>query len=408
MNYAIKTLRDFVVKRYFSDTHTFYLLVDPNYRVVAWEGPGEHFGLGDLHAGDDLNERLLFLAGLDQEREPFTRLDFVETPSGASAHLHIAYLKSGWGLVFMDASRDHDDLQRQHQKANESVLNSFRQESLLRETQQHQRQLQDRVEQLKQSIRPREEFIEQMAHEVRTPLLAILESAKLAKNAATELGEQSPLRKHLQSVDRGSNYLLTLVDNLLDHSRIEKERLTPNPAVWNLQEILQCLDEIFRPVIEKRDLSLSWWVSASVPEQLFVDGMRLRQLLFNIISNAVKFTHEGTISVSAEWNEDRLSFLIEDTGMGMDKATLERLFQPFQRGAGAGQGQLGAGLGLYVSREISRALGGELRVSSHPAAGTRVTFFIKAANPQPGQPEASNQRDSGTILVRDDDESVFF
>jgi len=408
MNYAIKTLRDYVVQRYFNDAKTFYLLVDTSHRVIAWEGPGAHYGLDGLNSGDDLGSKLPFLTGLDQDALPFTRLEFVETPSGAAAHLQIAYLKSGWGMVFMNATQEREDLQRHHQKVNERTLSCLKQESLLNEARRSQKVLQERVDELKQTNRSCSGFVEQIAHELRTPLMSLLDSAKQARAIGLAVCEQESLHQHLRSVDRGTNYLITLVDNLLDQSRIEKGQLYMNPGVWHLQEILECLDEIFRPVVGTREISLSWWVDAGVPEILYVDGMRLRQILFNLIGNAVKYTIEGSITVSVEWKEDRLSFSVADTGVGMDKATLDKLFQPFRQGPGNGNARLGAGLGLFISREIVSAMGGALEISSRLSQGTQASFHVEAS-PRLSRTEGrtAGQPDS-CILIRDDDESIFF
>ena len=340
----------------------FYLLVNDALELADAQGQAARYGFQDLHRGKDLSERLLFLVGMeDAPLGQITTLPILDISDEMFAHVYILRLKNGWGMAFTDARREHAERLRYQQLANELALS--------------QRELARKHAELEHAMQAKSLFIGRMSHEFRTPLSSILGFATLAQE---DMGDAGRLHADLQAIKRGANYLLSLVDNLLDQSVLEHDRLHIRPVACDITRLVSELEELFQPTARQKGLSLAWWMSGDMPKRLWLDELRLRQVLVNLIGNAIKFTREGAVSVSLEWANDRLEVAIEDTGSGIPPQDLKRLFQPFSQGPAADRGQQGAGLGLGISRSIVQGMGGELTLDSQPGKGTRASFYVEA------------------------------
>jgi signal transduction histidine kinase len=366
----------------------FYLLVNDALELADARGQAAHYGFTDLHRGKDLSETLLFLVGMeDTALGQITTLPILDMGQDIYAHVYILRLKNGWGMAFTDACREHAERLRYQQLANELALS--------------ERELARKHAELEQAMQAKSLFIGRMSHEFRTPLSSILGFATLAQE---DMGDAARLHTDLQAIKRGANYLLSLVDNLLDHSVLEHERLHIRPTACDIGRLVGELEELFQPTARQKGLSMAWWVDVSLPKRLWLDELRLRQVLVNLIGNAIKFTREGAISISLEWADDRLQVAIEDTGTGIPPQDLKRLFKPFSQGPAMEQGQRGAGLGLSISRGIVQAMGGELMLDSQPGRGTRASFHVEApARDRKSDEERSLHRQRILLLEEDPD-----
>lgn len=228
-------------------------------------------------------------------------------------------------------------------------------------------------------------FLAILSHELRTPLQAVVGASHLL-SAQGRPGERAD---EIETLDAASKSLLTLIDGVLSYSRLEAGVVTPTLHSFALAT---CVDEalrVSRSATPRPDVALVVDIDASVPAIIHTDQGMLRQVLINLVGNALKFTERGEVRVQvvAEKSERRgdpqqLRFAVIDTGSGIDQGTQQRLFQPFQQGSvAAGQPAVGSGLGLVICSLLVRALGGDIQMQSVPGEGTRMSFSILAQTP---------------------------
>ena len=215
-------------------------------------------------------------------------------------------------------------------------------------------------------------------------------------------GDDPQTAHHLQAIGRGARYLLNLVENLLDQARIEIDQLTLNPNGCDLHDMSDEVEQLLRPVARQKQLSLAWWFDAEIPPRLWLDSTRLKQIMINLVGNAIKFTQQGGVSVEFGWSDGRLQVSVSDTGPGIAKNDLAAIFEPFRQGQDGARAK-GAGLGLAISRTLVRAMGGEIKVSSEPGTGSRFEFSIRAEAVKGGRASDTNALRGKTVLVADDD-----
>ena len=225
-------------------------------------------------------------------------------------------------------------------------------------------------------------FLAILSHELRTPLQAVVGASHLL-SARSQPGKRAD---EIETLDAASKSLLTLIDGVLSYSRLEAGVVTPN---LNSFALTACIDEalrVSRSALPRPDVALVVNIGDTVPKMIHTDQGMLRQVLINLISNSLKFTRAGEVSVhvvadQAERTGDPLllRFMVTDTGTGIDLSTQQRLFQPFQQGdAAPGQPPVGSGLGLVICTLLVRALGGEINMTSVSGKGTRMSFSILA------------------------------
>ncbi|WP_200196750.1 PAS domain S-box protein [Halorhodospira abdelmalekii] len=233
---------------------------------------------------------------------------------------------------------------------------------------------QEALAQLRLANRAKTDFLNAVSHDLRTPLNAII--------GFTDLLAESPLdatqRRQIELCQAAGCTLLGLIDTLLDLSRLEAGRLVLQREPFEFRAFLAEQLAIVARQAEEKGLQLEWLVDADVPEQLFGDTTRFGQVLFNLIVNAIKFTERGYVRVRfSRYSEGLLQVAVEDSGPGITIELQQRIFEPFERGNVQANRQQGAGLGLAISRELVRLMGGTLWLRSIPGEGS--TFFFTAA-----------------------------
>lgn len=207
-----------------------------------------------------------------------------------------------------------------------------------------------------------------LSHELRTPLTGILGYADLLRRSALDPEQE----QYLDTLDKSARGLLTMINDLLDWSRIESGRLRLNEERFDIHEVVENVTTLLAPLAYQKDLELVRIVYHDVPRWLSGDAQRLRQILTNLLSNAIKFTEVGEVVVrimqgDADERHVWLDFSVQDTGVGISEAVQARLFQPFQQ---AGHSQGGSGLGLSISRRLAEMMGGEITLQSEPKKGS--------------------------------------
>jgi PAS domain S-box-containing protein len=222
------------------------------------------------------------------------------------------------------------------------------------------------------------EFVAQVGHEVRTPIHGIVGLAELLGDA--DLDEES--RRLVAAIRRSGEGLSIVINDLLDFSKIEAGRVELVDGVLSPHRLVADVVDILRPQADERGLVLEGLVGARVPPFIRGDELRLRQVIVNLVGNAVKYTDEGTVRVSVDTVEHSgdtflLRFDVADTGLGIPPDEIPRLFQPFtQSSATAGSGRVGTGLGLTVSRQLVELMGGEISVTSQLGVGSTFSFTL--------------------------------
>lgn len=228
--------------------------------------------------------------------------------------------------------------------------------------------------------RTKSDFLAVMSHELRTPLTAIFGYAELlGTGVAGEMNDAQ--RAHLDRIHASASHLLSIIEDILAYARTEAGREQLHSDYFSLRDVINEAVFIVRPHAEKKDIPIHIDVAGDVP--LETDRAKLRQILINLLGNAVKFTDSGEVRVHGERSgPDRFSVVVTDSGIGIDPANFDRIFEPFRqlepsmtRKAG------GTGLGLAVSRRFAGLLGGTLQVTSEPGAGATFTLNLPISRP---------------------------
>lgn len=253
---------------------------------------------------------------------------------------------------------------------------------------QIQQQLLESQKLIEATNKTKSDFFKQMTHELRTPLNVILGFTQLLAYG-DNLDEQQ--REQLDLIYKSGNHLLELVEEVLDFSKLEANRMELKLSLFDFQAFITELREMFRPTAENKGLSLLLELDDEVPQCIYGDRQKLRQVLINLISNAIKFTDVGHVKLSvraAQMSESNntevnpvdltnsLEFEIEDTGKGMTQQELEKIFEAFVQGKAGRYSQTGTGLGLSISQGFVQLMGGDIHVQSSPASGTTFSFSI--------------------------------
>lgn len=234
-------------------------------------------------------------------------------------------------------------------------------------------------------------FLANMSHELRSPLNAILGFTQIMQR------DKSATRSQLENlaiVSRSGEHLLALINDVLDMSKIEAGRITLNPYSFDLHQLLDTTVKMMKFKADTKNLQLLFDLHPNTPQYIRTDERKLRQVLINLLNNALKFTTEGNITLRVKPDAEDVHTLlweIEDTGVGIAPEELDTMFKPFTQTESGRKSQEGTGLGLPISRKFVQLMGGDITVSSHLAGGTVFEFQIVAEPPldeelQPRQP----------------------
>ena len=224
-------------------------------------------------------------------------------------------------------------------------------------------------------------FLANMSHEIRTPMNGVLGMASLLLDSPLTAGQ----REQVETINRSGEALLTIINEILDFSKIEANRIELETIDFELNLAVEDVAELLAPQAHGRDLEFIVDLSPDLPRVVVGDPSRVRQVLMNLIGNAIKFTETGNVTVKVtveEANEESalLRFAVSDTGVGMSAAALSRIFRPFSQGdPTTTRRHGGTGLGLAISRRLVELMGGDMGVSSAPAQGSTFWFRLPAA-----------------------------
>lgn len=221
-------------------------------------------------------------------------------------------------------------------------------------------------------------FLTKMSHELRTPLNAILGYAQILLKDKTWT---EPQAAGLKTIESSGEHLLMLINDILEIAKIEAGKLDLNPAPIQLPSFLQVVSDIIMVKARQKNVGFVFETWGNVPQTVKVEEKRLRQILLNLLGNAVKFTDRGQVCLTvrvldADRAQARIRFEVRDTGIGIDASQQQRLFEPFEQVCDATRRQAGTGLGLSISRQLIRLMGSEIHVNSEPNQGSVFWFDL--------------------------------
>ena len=229
------------------------------------------------------------------------------------------------------------------------------------------------------------QFLAQMSHEIRTPISAILGFADLLRKSDVPAADRE---EYLQTIRRNAEHLLSLITDILDLSKIEADAMTLERVPTDLPRLLEQVAAMMRPRAADKGLALALDFSADLPRRALVDPTRLKQILINLVGNAVKFTRRGRVDIKARLlpgNAAALEIAVIDTGIGLTAGQLSKLFKPFTQADQSHARQFGGtGLGLAISRRLARLMDGDIHARGEPDRGSQFILhlpFVSADSP---------------------------
>lgn len=224
------------------------------------------------------------------------------------------------------------------------------------------------------------EFLATMSHEIRTPLHGMFGMTELLK-----LAPLSPIQQaQVQMLERSQHALLAVLNDVLDFSRLKANQIELNPEYFELEPLLDGLCDLYAPAVPYGRVELAYYLPLTLPTMRFGDPYRLRQILVNLVGNALKFTEAGGVFIEViAGPTDVLEFCVSDSGIGIDEADMERLFEPFAQADGSISRRYGgSGLGLAIASRLVEQMGGSMKVSSQPGRGSSFSFSARLPAPE--------------------------
>ena len=253
------------------------------------------------------------------------------------------------------------------------------------------------------------DFLSTMSHDIRTPMNAIIGLTSIAEK---NTGDEESTKESLRKIGLASNHLLTLINDILDISKVESGNLKLSPLTFSIVETVENLVNISQPMIKEKNIDFSFHINQMEKEYIYTDQLRLNQIFINILSNAIKYTEPGgCVGVNLREEESvipgciRLTYVVEDTGIGMSPEFMESMYTPFSRQVDSRVNSIqGTGLGLAITKQMVELLGGTIDCQSEQGKGT--TFTVALDIPIADRQREDMELEPIDVLLVDDDETM--
>lgn len=359
--------------------------IDEKNNFISHHGELSDYKLPQFEKGQSCAEFLPFLVGL--EEEAYVALPIVNFNDDNVCSINIIRINSNRFVVLLEAVDEHEREQRATQDSNETKL--------------LYQKLQHLTEKLEIANNTKSRFISGMSHELRTPISSILGYSNLL---AKKYSDDDDEYRHIKAIEVNTQYLLSLIDNLLEHAQLEADKIIINIAPFVLSDLIANIGIMFGAQAEKSNIEFNLDTDETLPEVIYSDQIRLQQVLINLIGNAFKFTEKGSITVKFSWQDGKLNVVVKDTGPGISAENQSSIFVPYKRFNATDK--KGAGLGLSISAKIANKLNGRIEVESRPGEGSMFRLVVKAksANSISSNSHDNNQeyRKKRVLIVEDD------
>ncbi|ALN74606.1 response regulator [Aureimonas sp. AU20] len=374
---------------------------DNRLRVTNARFRSFHPGFGAMAAAHATFEEVVALAGRD----------LIETDGDAEGWLGSRLSSHGARESRTDRFRDGRWMQITERPTHEGGFTVLYAD--ISELRRRQQELEEARDEAERATRVKSEFLANMSHELRTPLNAIIGYSQILQEDARDIGQDEFL-PDLAKIESAGNHLLGLINGILDLSKIEAGRMEVYDESFPVGAMLRDVEALIQPLARQNGNTLVMVIQPDLGS-IVSDATKVKQAIINLLSNASKFTRDGTVTLRAEAVEGEatrwLRIAVEDTGIGMTEEQMGRLFQAFSQADNSTTRKFGGtGLGLAISRSFARMLGGDITVSSRPGEGSTFVLSLpfdpsdREAKPLYGAAaEAPRPGGSGLVLVVDDD-----
>lgn len=369
------------------------LEIDARRKIVSVNRSAQDWQPLGLNRGSELPEALGSLFETASGSDEPVVFHYVEF-EGFIVDLHVLTDGATADVVIHDVTEAHVTEQALQQRAHESSLFSDQLKALNQELSDLNQELFQRRREAEKASKAKSRFIASMSHEFRSPIASIM-------GYADRLQTQFPDSEHPAALQRASWHLLTLVENLLEQARDGDESVQLNPTRFSLDNLVTDIRALF--LMQARTKGLEFEVTLSPGAVVIeLDELRLRQILINLVSNALRYTQKGRVGVRLHHDDKALRIEVKDTGRGIAKQDQKAIFEPFTQ---VGEGNTtGTGLGLTITRQLVKRMGGKLRVASKPGVGSKFTVSIPCERISGAEDQFPQLK--GNVLWVDDDQDI--
>ena len=277
----------------------------------------------------------------------------------------------------------------------------------LEESRKHQRELEAKRQELEHTSAMREHFIATVSHELRMPMNAILGFNTLLLASVQDKPEALKVLNHTR---QSADHLMTVINDIVDYSQLQTGQWVIQPETFELRSVAEHAFELFKPRVDSMNLTYSLVQDEHLPVWVTTDRHRLMQVVVNLLGNALKFTHQGSVVLRVQWNDPGVEFSVQDTGIGIAKERQDQIFKRFVQAENDTQALYGGnGLGLAISQKVAHLLGGEIGFESESGQGSRFWLRLPltpvaapAKSAEPHLQSLQSAKTAWTFLVADD------